>query len=75
MDHGLERVFVSFERTDIRQINKITFYYNRYSILTNDSKKSMGDSKFSYYLTITFGVLNILSLKILNKVIIQLFGL
>ena len=40
--HGHERVFVSFERTDIIQISNITFYYNRYSILTNDSLKSMG---------------------------------
>ena len=35
-------VFVSFERTDIIQISKITFYYNRFSILTNNSLKSMG---------------------------------
>ena len=28
--------------TDIIQITNITFYYNRYSILTNDSMKSMG---------------------------------
>ena len=35
-------VFVSFERTDIIQIANITFYYNRYSILTNGSLKSMG---------------------------------
>ena len=41
-NHGHERVFVSFERTDIIQINNITFYYNRVSILTNDSEKSMG---------------------------------
>ena len=37
-----DSVFVSFERTDIIQITNITFYYNRYSILTDDSKKSMG---------------------------------
>ena len=35
-------MFVSSERTDIKQISNITFYYNRFSILTNDSKKSMG---------------------------------
>ena len=40
-NHGHERVFVSFERTDIIQISNITFYYNRYSILTNHSLKSM----------------------------------
>ena len=41
-NHGHERVFVSWERTDIIQISNITFYYNRFSILTNDSLKSMG---------------------------------
>ena len=41
-NHGYEKVFVSWERTDIIQISNITFYYNRFSILTNDSKKSMG---------------------------------
>ena len=41
-NHGLESVFVSWERTDIIQITNITFYYNRFSILTNDSLKSMG---------------------------------
>ena len=37
-----EGVFVSWERTDIIQITNITFYYNRFSILINDSLKSMG---------------------------------
>ena len=41
-NHGLERVFVSWERTDIIQISNITFLYNKFSILTNNSKKSMG---------------------------------
>ena len=41
-NHGHERVFVSFERTDIIQISNITFYYNRFSILNNEDKKSMG---------------------------------
>ena len=41
-NHGHERVFVSFERTDIIQISNIIFYYNRFSILINNSKKSMG---------------------------------
>ena len=40
-NHG-NNVFVSFERTDIIQISNITLYYNRFSILTNDSLKSMG---------------------------------
>ena len=35
-------VFVSFERTDKIQISNITFYYNRFSILTDDSLKAMG---------------------------------
>ena len=39
---GSDDVFVSFERTDIIQISNITIYYNRFSILTNDSLKSMG---------------------------------
>ena len=39
---GHERVFNSFERTDIIQISNITFYYNRFSILTNNCKKSVG---------------------------------
>ena len=34
------KVFVSFERTEFIQTSNITFYYNRFSILTNDSKKS-----------------------------------
>ena len=41
-NHGYEKVFVSWERTDIIQISKITFCFNRLSILTNDSLKSMG---------------------------------
>ena len=41
-NHGHDRVFVSFERTDIIQSSNITFYYNRLSILTNNSKKSIG---------------------------------
>ena len=40
-NHG-DDVFVSWERTDIIQISNITFYYNRFSILNNNSKKSMG---------------------------------
>ena len=40
-NHG-SIVFVSWERTDIIQISNITYYYNRFSILTKDSLKSMG---------------------------------
>ena len=32
----------SFKRTDIIQISNITFFYNRFSNLTNDSIKAMG---------------------------------
>ena len=39
---GNENIFVSWERTDIIQITNITFYYNRYSILIDNIKKSMG---------------------------------
>ena len=35
-------VFCSFERTDIIQITNITFYYNRFSISTNNSLQAMG---------------------------------
>ena len=40
-NHG-NNVFVSFKRTDSIQISNITYYYNRFSILTNASLKSMG---------------------------------
>ena len=40
-NHGLI-VFVSWERTDVIQITNITFYYNRFSILTNDNLKNLG---------------------------------
>ena len=41
-NHHGNNVFVSFERTYIIQISNTTFYYNRFSILTNDSLKSLG---------------------------------
>ena len=40
-NHG-NNVFISWEWTDIIQITNITFKYNRFSILTNDSLKAMG---------------------------------
>ena len=40
--HGSDNIFVKFERTDIIKISNFTFYYNRYSILTDNSKKSKG---------------------------------
>ena len=36
INHG-NNVFCSFERTDIIRFTNITFYYKRFSILTNDS--------------------------------------
>ena len=41
-NHGHERVFVSWERTDIIQITNITFYYKRISISTTAWLKSIG---------------------------------
>ena len=41
-NHGHKRVCVSWERTDIIQMTNITFYYNRFSILTNNNLKTMG---------------------------------
>ena len=40
-NHG-NITYVTFERTDIIQITNITFCYNRFSILINDSLKRMG---------------------------------
>ena len=40
-NHGSSNVSISFEKTDFVQISNITFYYNRYSILATDFKKSM----------------------------------
>ena len=40
-NHG-SNVFVSWERTDLIQISIITFYCNRFSILTNDNLKKFG---------------------------------
>ena len=39
---GNDNTFVSWERTDIIQITNISFYYNRYSILTYDHLNRMG---------------------------------
>ena len=41
-NHCHNGVFVSWEGTDIIQITNKSFYYNRFSILTNDSLKTMG---------------------------------
>ena len=48
-NHG-SNVFCSFERTDIIQITNIAFYYNRYSILTDDILKNMGRFRIQLFL-------------------------
>ena len=48
-NHG-NNVFVSFERTNIIKISNITFYYNRFSILTNDFLKAMGRFRVEFFL-------------------------
>ena len=48
-NHG-NIVFCSFERTDFIQITNITFYYYRFSILTNDSLKAMGRFRIQLFL-------------------------
>ena len=45
-----ENTFCSFELTDIIQNSNLTFYYNRFSILTNDSLKSMGRLRIQFLL-------------------------
>ena len=45
-----DNVFVSFQRTDVIQITKIPFFYNRFSVLTNDSLKSMGRFRIQLFL-------------------------
>ena len=49
-NHGHERVFVSWERSDIIQSSKIPFYYNSFSILNNNSEKSMGRFRIKFLL-------------------------
>ena len=46
-NHGAN-VFVSWERTDIIQITNITFYYNRFSILTDDNSKNTGRFRIQF---------------------------
>ena len=49
INHG-NNVFVSWERTDCIQIANITFYHNRFSILSSDSHKAMGRSRIQLLL-------------------------
>ena len=67
-------VYVSFERTDIIQITNITFYYIRFSNLTNDSIKSMGRFRIQILLEIQ-GVRVIKYLKMIDLVIHHQIGL
>ena len=48
-NHG-DGVYISLERTDIIQITNITFYYNRFSIITNNNLKSMGRFRIHLFL-------------------------
>ena len=48
-DHG-NNVFVSWQRIDIIQITDITFYYKRFSNLTNISSKSVDRFRFQLLL-------------------------
>ena len=41
-NYHCNNVYDRFERTDAMQMSNETLYYNRFSILTNDSLKSMG---------------------------------
>ena len=72
--HG-NTVFVSWERTDNIQISNITFYYNRFLNLTNDSLKEWVGLEFNYYYRKILGVLNIIYVKMIDMVVHQLSGL
>ena len=50
-NHG-NFVFCPFERTHIIQITNIKFYFNRFSILTNDNLKAMGRFRFQFLLEV-----------------------
>ena len=43
-------VFISLQRTDIIQITNITFYYNRFSILSHNSLKATGKFRIQLFL-------------------------
>ena len=75
-NHGHERVLVSWEKTDIIPKTNETFYHNRFSILTNDSLKSMGRFRLQLLSedNTLLGVVDILALKLFNRVIHQHIG-
>ena len=43
------KIFVSWERTDIIQIRNISFYYNRFSVLIDNFKTSAGRSRIQIF--------------------------
>ena len=45
INHGQGKVFASSGRTDIIQITNIAFYYEKFSILNDDSQDSMGSCR------------------------------
>ena len=52
-NHGSSSsIFVSWERTDIVQITKITFLYNRFSITTDDNFENMGHFRIQLLLEV-----------------------
>ena len=73
-NHG-NNVVVSFERTDTIQISYITFYYNRFSFLIDNSKKQLVIFEFNCYNKIILGVLDITYLKMIDILIHQLTDL
>ena len=73
-NHGYN-VFVGFERTDIVQLSNITFYHNRFSILTNDSLKSMDRFRIQLLLEDNTWSTRYNIPKMIDIVIHQLIGL
>ena len=67
-------VVVSWERTGIIQFSNITFYYNRFSILTNDNLKNMGRFRIQLLLDDNEWSTQYTSIKILNIVIQKVNG-
>ena len=74
INHGHERVFVSWERTNFIQISNITICYNRFSILTNDSKKSMGRFIIQLFLEDNTWTNRYITPKSVDIIIQQLIG-
>ena len=72
---GSENIFVSMERTDIVQITNITFYYNRFSNLTNDSLKSMGRFRIQLFFSDNTWSTRYIIPKMIDIVVFQLIRL